>query len=198
MNKLLLRSLVLVVMIFVFTSLAFARGPASVYIVGLNKLELWNGTGWVTVFDAASEGASATLDIASASSGATMGNFLSGLNVPDGTYTKCRVTPSTTFTYSGYDGIAYTTAGTGINGGSSPTETPGLEKAYTVTLTGANIPAATTSTVFPTPITVLNGVADHNVRVSFDVSQGIVLRGAGQNLDLWPYEPTVTMTVVNK
>ena len=185
-------------MIFVFTALAFARGPASVYIVGLSKLELWNGTGWVTVFDAASTGASATLDIASVSSGATMGNFLSGLNVPDGTYTKCKVTPSATFTYSGYDGIAYTTADTGINGGSSPIENAGLEAAYTVTLTGANIPAATTSAVFPTPITVLDGVADHKVRVSFDVSQGIVLRGTGSDLDLWPYEPTVSMTVVDK
>lgn len=198
MNKLLLRIFVLMLMIFVFTSLAFAHGPASVYIVGLSKLRLWNGTSWVTIFDAASEGASATLNIASVSSGAAMGNFLSGLNVPDGTYTKCEVTPSPTFTYSGYDGIAYTTADTGINGGSSPTENPALEAAYTVILTGGNVPDPQESSVFPTPITVLNGVADHKVRVSFDVSEAIVLRGVSPSLDLWPDEPTVSMTVEDK
>ncbi|MCX5706124.1 MAG: hypothetical protein NTW13_00360 [Candidatus Omnitrophica bacterium] len=189
MNKLLLRSLVLIVMITVFTSLAFAgsadTGPASVYKVGVSKVELDNGTSYITVFN----GTSGTLDIASVSSGASVGDFLSGLEVPDGTYYKVKVTPSPTFTYSGNVGTNYTTAGEGEGG--SPPGTIGQKGAWTITLTGDNVPTAKEQDFTATPVTVLNGVVDHEVRVSFNVANAIKLEGG----KLWPDQPTVTISL---
>ncbi len=185
MNKLLLRGLVLIVIIFVFTSLAFATGPASVYKVRINTVRLWNGTSWVTAYN----GASSELDIASVASGASVGNFLSGLVVPDGTYTKVEVTPSATFTYSGRDGANYTTAVVGPTTGSTPTLVAAQEAEFTVTLPVA--PGAGEYDFSATPITVLDGGADHIVRVSFNVANAIDTVGG----DLWPAQPTVTMSI---
>ncbi len=189
MHKLPLKGFVLIVMIFVFTAPAFAAGPASVYKVKLSKFELWNGASWVTAF----EGTSSALDIASVSAGAAVGNFLSGLTVPDGTYTKVRVTPSPTFIYSGYDGANYTTAGTGVGVGSTP-GTAAQQAEFTMTLTGGNIPTAQgdSQDFSATPITVIDGGADKIVRVSFNVATAIQLQGDGK---LWPAQPVVTMSM---
>lgn len=187
MNKLLLRFFVLIVMTFVFTALAFAAGPASVYKVKLSKFELWNGTSWVTAF----EGTSSALDIASVSAGAAVGNFLSGLVVPDGIYTKVRVTPSATFIYKGNDGAGnYTTAAAGGGGGSVPGGA-GAEAEFTMTLTGIYIPGAEEHDFSATPITVVDGGADKVVRVSFNVANAIQLQGG----ELWPAPPVVTMSL---
>jgi len=190
MNKLLLRSFILIVMIFVVTPLVFAAGPASVYKVQVKLIRLWNGTSWVTAFD----GTSGILDIASVSSGAGAGSFLSGLTVPDGTYTKVEVTPSPTFTYSGHDGTSYTTAATGLSSGSLP-GTSAQEAEYTLTLTGGSVPTAEEQDFSATPITVTGGEVDHIIRVNFDVSNAIELLGAPGSQDLFPAPPVVTMTL---
>ncbi len=190
MNKLLLRSFVFMTMLFVFTPLVFAAGPASVYKVQVQKVRLWNGTSWVTAFD----GTSSTLDIADVSSGASAGNFLSNLVIPDGTYTKAEVTPSPTFTYSGHDGTSYTTAATGTTFGSEQ-GTAAQEAEYTLTLTGINIPTAKEEDFSATPITVLNGEVDHIIHVNFDVSNAITLMGAPGPEDLFPAPPVVTVTL---
>ena len=173
-------------MIFVFTAPVFATGPASVYKVKIKKVRLWNGTSWVTVYDALS----GALDIAAVSSGASAGNFLSGLVVPDGTYTKVEVTPSPTFTYSGHDGANYTTAAAGGSGGSL-FGLAAAEAEWTVTLTGGNVPVAGEQDFSATPITVLDGGADKKVRVSFNVANAIDTVGG----DLWPAQPAVTMSI---
>ena len=84
--------------LFVFTgawpAVVFADGPANVYKITIIQMELFNGTAWVTVFS----GTSATIDIASVSSGEFAGTFLSGIDVPNGTYTQVRTTVSRTFT----------------------------------------------------------------------------------------------------
>ncbi len=185
MNKLLLRGLILIVMIFVFTSLAFATGPASIYKVKIKTVRLWNGTSWVTVYDSLS----GALDIASVASGASVGNFLSGLVVPDGIYTKVEVTPSATFTYSGRDGANYTTAIAGNGGGSAPTVVAAQEAEFTVTLPVA--PGAGEYDFSATPITVLDGGLDYIIRVSFNVANAIENNGGA----LWPAQPTVTMSI---
>ena len=190
MNKLSLRSFILIVMIFVVTPLVFAAGPASVYKVQVKLVRLWNGTSWVTVFD----GTSSTLDIANVSSGASAGSFLSSLAVPDGTYTKVEVTPSPTFTYSGHDGTSYTTAATGTTLGSEQ-GTAALEAEYTLTLTGGNIPTAQEQDFSATPITVVGGEVDHIIHVNFDVSNAIKLMGAPGPEDLFPAPPVVTLAL---
>ena len=62
-----------------------------VYKVTVNKVEIYNSTTgqWVTI----GEG-DMTFDIASVSAGQTVGGYVSGKPVPEGTYTKVRVTVS--------------------------------------------------------------------------------------------------------
>ena len=179
---------VFVASLFVFTLPLFAApGPADYYAVTITKLELYNGTSWVTVF----EGTSSELDIASVSSGASAGNFFSGA-VPDGTYTQVRVTPSPTFKIRGRDSLNnYTTATNGSGGGSTLTTDINLKATCTITLTGGNVPTAQTQDFTATPITVTDGVANRKVRVSFDVSAAVQLLSG----ELWPAAPAVTMTV---
>ena len=177
---------VFVASLFVFTLPLFANGAADYYAVTITKFELYNGTSWVTVF----EGTSSELDIASVSSGASAGNFFSGLAVPDGTYTQVRVTPSPTFKIRGTDGAGnYTTATNGSGGGSTLTTDINQKATCTITLTVA--PSAGTQDFTATPITVADGVANHKVRVNFDVSAAVQLLGG----ELWPAQPTVTQTI---
>ncbi len=185
MNRLFSVSVVLAVMILMGHSAAWATGPADLYKVNVTTFELYNGTSWITVFS----GTSTTLDIAAASAGSAAGNFLSGQTVPDGVYTQVRVTPGPTFIISGHDGVSYTTAVS--EGGGCKPGTSAQEAACTITLTGNNVPTAQIQDFSSTPITVQNGVADHKVRVSFDVSNSIQLNGG----DLFPAVPSVTMSM---
>lgn len=188
MNKLFVKSAVLLSVILIFTSIASATGPASVYKVRISKFEIFNGAGWITLF----EGTSSDLDIAAMSAGSSAGNFFSGLSVPDGTYTQIRVTPSPTFVFSGNDGANYTTAAVGVNGGSTP-GTAAQQAECTITLTGGNIPTAQAQDFSATPITVKDGVANRKVRVSFDVSNAVQYLAAPN--EVYPAAPAVTMTV---
>lgn len=180
---------VFVASLFVFILPLFANGAADYYAVTISKFELNNGTAWITVF----EGTSSELDIASVGSGASAGNFLSGIVVPDGTYTQARVTPSPTFKIRGTDGAGkYTTAANAGDGGSITTADINLKATCTITLTGANVPKVSDPADFTaTPITVTNGVANRKVRVTFDVSNAVQLQGG----ELWPAQPTVTLSV---
>src|SRR3989338_3882026 len=109
-----LTSLFLFVSLLLVPSMAMA-GAASAYKVTITTMELFNGTTWVTVFT----GSSATIDIASAAAGSSAGNFLSGIIIPDGTYTQVRTTVSPTITISGLDSSRYTTAATFTSGGNT-------------------------------------------------------------------------------
>lgn len=190
MIRIFLRSIFLTAFILLCNSSVFANGPATVYKVRISKFEIYNGTSWITLF----EGTSVVLDIAAVSAGSSAGTFLSGLAIPDGTYTQVRVTPSPTFTISGNDGTNYTTATAGPNGGCVP-GTAAQQAEFTMTLTGGNVPTAQPEDFSATPITVTGGVANRKIRVSFDVSNAIQFNaGAGE---VFPAQPTVTMTVVN-
>jgi len=168
---------------------AYAAGPATKYEVKVKTFELYNGASWITVF----EGESGTMDIASVESGLSPGEFMSGLSVPDGTYTQLRVTPHPQFVIRGNDGTRYTLATNGPNNGCTYTTNSTLVADCTITLTGANEPPANADDISATPITVKDGVADKTVRVAFDVS-GAVSYNAGAD-ELFPAEPVVTMTI---
>jgi len=186
MKNIAIKISILIVFVFVFTSIAFATGPATVYKVKITKFELYNGTSWVTVF----EGTTSALDIASVSSGSSVGNFFSGLAVPDGVYTQARVTPAPSFTISGNDGVSYTTATVGPGSGSVP-GAAAAQAECTITLTGVNVPTAQIQDFSATPITVTNGSPNHKVRVSFNVSNAVQLLGG----ELYPASPAVTMSI---
>ncbi len=173
--------------ILMFIPSSFA-GPATVYKVTLSRFELNNGTSWITVFD----GTSASIDIAAVSGSGSAGNFLSGLAVPDGTYTQVRVTPSATFTIRGNDGSSYTTATIGSGGGCT---VGNASQVAECTLTISPAPSAKTEDFSGTPVTVTDGVANHKVRVSFDVSNAIQLQGAPGNQELFPAAPSVTLSI---
>lgn len=185
MNRLLSKIIIVAGVIFIFNSIAFATGPATVYKVRIAKFELFNGTNWIPIF----EGTSGTLDIAAVSGGSAAGSFCAGLSVPDGTYTQVRVTPSPIFNISGNDGASYTTAANGVGGG-SVVGTATQQAECAVTLTGGAIPGPQTTDFSATPITVKDGIADHKVRVSFDVSNAIQLQGG----ELYPAVPVVTVS----
>jgi hypothetical protein len=173
--------------LFVGLSSAFAAtGPASVYKVTITKFELYNGTSWITVFS----GSSTTIDIASASAGSAAGNFLSGLNVPDGSYTQVRVTPADTFTISGNNGTLYTTAAkAGTPSGCVPTAVAASEAQCSVDVPGGI--GTPSPDVLPSTLTVTNGVPSHKIRVNFNVNNAI--QDIGGNL--YPAAPSVTMTM---
>ena len=167
---------------------AWAAGPANVYKVRIAKMELWNGSAWVTVF----EGTSTAIDIASVNSGALAGQFLSGISVPDGTYTQCRVTASQIFNIKGNDGSGrYTTATIGGNGGCVYSAVAANEAECAITITSTITPQTTT---FSSPITAASGVFSHKIRVSFDVSASIEYNAGAD--EIFPAAPTTTVTAI--
>lgn len=73
-------------------------GPAEIYNVTLRKIEIsQDGNTWITL----GEG-DKTFSIADANVGETIGNYVSGAILPEGTYTKLRVTVYKYFTIKGY------------------------------------------------------------------------------------------------
>ncbi len=171
-----------------FPALGLANGPANVYKVTITKFEMFNGTSWVTIFD----GASTTIDIAAATAGAAAGSFLAGQNIPDGTYTQVRATPSATFSIKGNDGSGrYTTATKGPNGGCTFSLSAATEAQCSVAVSGG---VTATADTLSQAITSTAGVASHKVRVSFDTSTAIQYVGAAN--ELFPAQPTVTISII--
>lgn len=166
-------------------AVVFADGPANAYKITITQMELFNGTAWVTVFS----GNSATIDIASVSSGGFAGTFLSGIDVPDGTYTQVRTTVSQTFTIKGNDGVTprYTTAATDANGCVSSLVAAN-EVECTITIPTA---APVNTTTFTTPISSKGGVFSHKIRVSFDTSTAIGTANGANGI--FPAAPVVTV-----
>lgn len=183
--------------LFLFTLLALlisvssvsAVGPATVYKVRVKTFEIWNGSQWITAF----EGTSAVLDIAAVSSGQSAGTFFSGLQIPDGTYTKVRVTPHPVFNIQGNDGARYTLAANGDDGGCTYIGVAANAAECTITLTGARVPLAQEQDFSATPITITDGVSNRKVRVAFDTSTSIEYILLAD--EIFPAAPAVTMTV---
>ena len=188
MKKTLL-SLFLFVSVLLLPSIVTA-GVASVYKITVTKMELFNGSLWVTVFS----GTSTEIDIASVLAGSSIGNILSGLTIPDGTYTRVRTTVSPNITLSGTDGGSYTTADTFDSGGDRGCVGDGSEanEAACAAFVSA---APQDTTTFSAPITALNNNLSHKIRVNFDVSDAINYIGGGTNTHFLN-APTVTVTAV--
>ncbi len=197
--------LLLVFSLLVFSHPAFAvilngtLGAATKYEVRLEKFELYNSiTGtWITAY----EGLSSILDIASGTSGEAVGDFLSGVTVPDGVYTKAKVTPAPSFTISGTIAGYHTTSDT-IDDGSGRTASvasnTGTEEDCAVQILESDVEGVgvVVQDFSATPITVTDGVADHKIRVYFDVSTTLDLTGPPGFEFIFPMPPTVTIEII--
>lgn len=175
-------------------------GAATKYEVKLQKFQLYNSTTgqWVTAF----EGTSSVLDIASGTSGQAVGDFLSGLSVPDGVYTKAKATPTPSFVIKGTI-AGYHTTSVAIDDGSGRTSSVasniGEAEDCSVQILQSDVDSTgTVSHDFSaTPLTVSGGVADHKIRIYFDVSTTLTLEdGPPGTKFIYPEPPTVTIVVI--
>jgi len=164
-------------------------------------LDNGDGTTAVTAF----EGTSATLDIAAAAdNNSSVGNFMSGLVVPDGSYLRVKPTPSGTFIVSGSvtfgPNTYYTTSTNGSSGGCL-TSTTGPAQECTVTVPSAIVPAWEN---MPSTLTVTDGTPNYKIRVRFNTSNSVGLYPippAPNPLDhyeIYPEPPQTSMTLVSQ
>lgn len=173
-----------------------ATGSATVYKVTMSKFEADNGDGTTSV--TAFEGTSTTLDIASApDTNTSVGNFMSGLVVPDGSYSRVKPTPSGTFTIAGsvsYDGAAstyYTTSTAGPGGGCS-TNTSGPAQECTI-----NINVGTQSwQTLPATIVVTDSRPNYRVRVKFNTSAALGLYEGPSGREIFPQQPSTSVQLI--
>jgi hypothetical protein len=189
------------------TSYLLAGSTTNKYEVYLTQFQLYNSdTGqWVTIYN----GSSVTLDIASQSgSGILIGNFLAGLTVPDGNYTKAKATPSTTFVIRGstddLGGPYYTTATTATDGSgriaSVATTTAGNIADCTTVMLSTDVVPPAGGVSFGGTLSVTNGIPNRKVRVYFDLSNALVYvagGGTGGENIIYPSAPTITIELVS-
>lgn len=185
--------------VLLFSPLCFAGilVAAAKYEVKITKFELKNSsTGdWVTAYT----GVSSALDIASGAAGQSVGNFLSGLEVPDGTYATCKVTVSKAFKIRGTSGSYHTTAETTIQPIDGRTvsvaSTSGSAADCDTLVLDTDVTAQEKSF---SAITITNGIVDHKIRVSFDVSAALEFGTLDNGIPFFcPKTPTITVTSVD-
>jgi hypothetical protein len=132
-----------------------------------------------------------------------VGNFLSGITIADGVYTKCKVTPHPSFVIKGTVSGYHTTASTQDDGSgrtcSVASNTAPAAVSCTVTILDSDVEGvgAQTQDFSSTPITVTGGTPNHKVRVYFDVSACLELAGPPGNEVIYPNPPTVTIAIVD-
>ena len=158
-----------------------ATGKPTVLKVTVTKVELWNGSAWVTLFSG-----SAQLDLVGT------GTFpgISNLDLPGGTYSKIRVTFSNSFTLAGslvhLAATFYTTATT-INDDAAIVAgiiSPALESTIKIPNWG-NLGDPVVQTYDITPFTVTNET-DYQPTLKFNVDN---------SLELWGIPPEVRVQV---
>lgn len=174
-------------------------GRATAYKVTLTQFEIDNGDGSTAV--TAFSGTSTIVDIAAApNTSSSAGNFMSGLTIPDGSYSRAKPTPSGTFTISGtvtYDAVGgdnltyYTQSAAGPGGGCS-TNTVGPAQECTIAI---NVGAANWDNLGGT-ITVADGIPDYKVRVRFNTSQMLGLYAGPGGREIFPQQPNPTVELI--
>ena len=164
------------------------------YDSSVKKVEIYNGTSWVTLFSGTAE-----LDLANG------GTFpgISDVSLPAGTYSQIRVTFTNAFPLKGslsYGGATYytTTATFGgqTNLASTPTTVAGSMAEYTfyIAAWGA-LGADVTQTFDITPVTV-GPSTDYQPTLRFTISDKLVLQGTPGTTSTYYFalfEPTVSI-----
>jgi len=146
------------------------------------------GVTWVLIKEQDME-----FNIAAFDAGQKAGDYISGVAIPEGTYNRIEITISASFKMKGYKywsgtNSTYFTTSTGTqskSGNVTPASADGYDE-QTIT-----IPGQTTITETKTETIVVKKGLDKKVRISFDVSDTLVLY---DNYSFYPAQPTVTIT----
>jgi len=157
-----------------------ATGNPSSYKLTVTKVDMWNGTAWVTVF-----GGTAQLDMV------TGGTFpgINDLNLPEGTYSRVKVTFKNSFPVTGVVSnppTPYYTTATAFFGQNnlacSPTTVAGsmAEFVFYNPAWGALGVDAPAQTFDITPITV-GSTTDYQPTLRFSISNTLLLKGTAGN-----------------
>lgn len=178
-----------------FAQAVLNTGRATVYKVTMSQFEIDNGDGTTPI--TAFSGTSATLDIASAlDTNTSVGSFLSGLSVSDGSYSRVKPTPSGAFTIAGsvsFGGSTYYTTGSARTGGGCLTNTTGPAQECNMTI---DVGAQDWQSLGGT-ITVKNGTPNYRVRVRFNTANALGLyNGPGGTFEIYPQQPSTSVTLI--
>jgi hypothetical protein len=166
--------LALLVQVSVYAQTQRATGKPTVFKVTVTKVELFNGTSYVTVFTG-----SAQLDLVAAAGGSAFPG-ISGLTLPAGTYSKIRLTFSNSFGIQGslpYLAATYYVTSTTINSNAAAVASTTAGSAGEATLLNPSwgvLGAAVTQEIDVAPISVGTGTP-YQPTVKFDVSSALVL-----------------------
>lgn len=204
MKQNILKLIFVILYTFLISSVCFAAtGAATTYEVKMAKVEVYNKntSTWVTAYDDAT--GTLALNIASVSAGTAAGVFAAGLDIPDGVYTKSKVTPARTFRIAGSFSGYHTTAATEEADGrtvSTAAAGTGAGTLCDVTILQSDVDSVgvVEQDFTSTPITIKNGNADHKIRVIFDISATLTLTQTGPTTYIiYPNPPTVTVSIVD-
>lgn len=153
----------------------FATGTPSLFKSSVTKVEMFNGTSWVTIFFG-----TAPLDMLAG------GTFpgISDLSLAAGTYSQIRITFNNSFPVAGtlsYDGTPYYTTATTFGGQTNLASTPTTVAGSMAEFTFYNpawgaLNADVTQTFSITPITV-GPLTDYQPTLRFTISDKLVLNG---------------------
>lgn len=168
--------------VFFISTGRLATGKPYSYKVTVTKVEMWNGTSWVTIFS----GTPAQLDMVPVPVGTFPG--ISNLSLPAGTYSQVRITFDNSFPVTGtlsHDRTDYYTTATAFGGktnlDSTPTDVFGdmAEFTYYEPVWGA-LNAAVTQTSSITPVTV-GPTTDYQPTLRFTISTTFYLNESAGN-----------------
>lgn len=171
-----------------------ATGKPTVFKVTVTKVELFNGTSFVTVFTG-----SAQLDLVAAGTGTAFPG-VAGLTLPAGTYTQVKVTFANQFGVRGalaFGGVTWHATSTAVPGTSNAAAQASSDPTQAGEATLLNpdwgvLGATVTQTITVPAITV--GPATHyQPTVKFDVSNSLALweQGVARYMTLAPITITV-------
>ncbi len=193
---------------------ATGYGTPEIYRITISKVELYNSTtsSWVTV----GEG-ELTFNIASVNAGEIVGSYVSSKSIPEGVYTKDRVTVSRTIsikstgtigattyyttatTVSGPDGTQAVLASTNSSDyGEGTLKSPETSQGEHYNVIGEYF---TDTSTFSQPLVVKKGTTK-KIRIKFDVTNAVTfddtdgISGNGNDI-CYPNAPTVTVEVVD-
>jgi len=181
------------------------------YKITMKKVRLQNAVTdeWVTV----GEG-DLTIDIASVNAGELAAGYVTGNEVPEGSYDNIEVTLSTSviikasctdtggvFAGGAAGDVWYTTSTAGVSGSVAASKTVGSYSEGTATIpstvAGVSGDTYTKTYALPTTIVVAKG-STQKVRVKFEVANSATFQDTGLGTAVaYPSEPTVEMQIIN-
>ena len=176
----------------VATAAALATGKPTVFKVTVTKVELYNGTSFVTIFSGTSQ-----LDMVAAAGGAAFPG-ISSLSLPAGTYTQIRVTYSNSFPMKGSlasGGTTYYTTATTINsdaGSVASVTASDLAEATIANPSWGALGDPVVSTITIASTTITTGTA-YAPTLKFDISNSLVLNSQSGVFYFTLAEMTITM-----